>query len=319
MNTLTSSIIICTRNRLNDIIPALKSIQQQTDLPTELIVVDSSDIKLTENPLFNATFDQKQFPHTRLIYKHTKSGLTYQRNIGLTLSKKDLIYFFDDDVILDPQYLKQMNLTFAKNPHWAGGMGSITNMRQKRGTAYAIGHFLRTLFFLQRDFSSGKFTLSGMPTHTYGTRQFKTVEVLGGCCMAYRASMLNNNQFDENLFGYAYMEDCDFSRRVSYHAPLFFNPEAKLCHYNSPTSRDTIIENKAMFIRNYSYLFFKNFYPHNRLKIVAYYWTIIGLFLEAIIRGKIKEAQGYYQGLKQFYRQAANNPLKQHKQKNHCN
>lgn len=301
MNKLTSSVVICTRNRIHDIIPAIKSIQKQTVHPTELIIIDSSDSKIADNKNFIKLFNQQEFPHTQLLYKHTSPGLTKQRNIGMACATQDIIYFFDDDIILEPDYIQHMNRSFTANPHYGGGMGSITNIRHKKGALYQFCHFLRTIFFLQRDYSSGKFTFSGMPTHTYGTHRFKPVEVLGGCCMAYRKSALKNNTFDETLSGYAYMEDCDFSRRISYSTPLFFNPEAKLCHYNSPESRDTVIENKAMFIYNYSYLFFKNFYPRNRLKIIAYYWTIIGLFLEAAVRCEKQHIQGYCRGLKKYY------------------
>ena len=119
--------------------------------------------------------------------------------------------------------------------------------------------------------------------------------------MAYRRRVFAKHRFDERLGGYAYMEDCDLSARVSFESRLLFNPEARLFHFHSPASRDAVVKNKAMLMHNYSYLFFKNFYPKNRLKIIAYAWSVAGLFLEALIIRRWDYIRGYANGLRQFY------------------
>ncbi len=294
---ITSSIIICTRNRSEEINKLLISITKQSVQPTELIVIDSSDQSLIANIDFVHTFDASYFAQTKLVYKHTKPGLTYQRNVGISFASSDIIYFLDDDVLLADDYLEQMNRVFVNNPSYAGGMSAIANMYPKR---YDLFRFIRIFFLLQRDYASGYFTLSGMPTHPYGTSKFTLVEVLNGCGV-YRASVCKKHQFDEQLKGYAYMEDCDFSRRVSYEHLLFYNPAAKLFHYNSPVSRDNVKDNRAMYIHNYSYLFFKNVYPRNRAKLLAYCWSVLGLFFEAILLRNKDYICGYMKGLKHFY------------------
>lgn len=265
--------------------------------PNELIIVDSSDEPLKNDTAFLDYFNKVQFPNTTLVYQHTQPGLTYQRNIGARLAKGDILYYFDDDAELFPQYLSQMQKVFATQPEFAGGMGSVQNMHEKKNDFY---RFLRLFFLLPRDHSKGRFTASGMPTHTYGTHQFRTVEVLGGCNMAFRASVFKKHMFDEKLTRYAYMEDCDMARRVSYDAPLFFNPYAPLYHHASPLARDRVVDNRAMFIKNYSYLFFKNFYPRNRLKVCAYLWSVCGLFVEAVAIRNMDYVKGYCKGLWEF-------------------
>ncbi len=300
---LTCSVIVATRNRLADLLMCLDSLQKQTFVPTELIIVDSSDNKLSEEQKFTKKYSAQLFPKTKLIYKHTGPGLTYQRNIGIKLASGEILYFFDDDTVLNNDYIEQMQSAFFANKKYVGGMGSINGVSQKKIT---FRRMLRTLFLLQRDQSSGMFTWSGMPTHTYGTKKFKNVEVLGGCCMAYRKSVVKKELFDENLSRYSYMEDCDFSCRASRQGELFFNPQACLDHNHSPLARDNIENNRAMYIKNYSYLFFKNFYPKNYFKIIAYYWSVIGLFLEAILDRNGPYIKGYCKGLKQFYSNSDN-------------
>jgi GT2 family glycosyltransferase len=295
---LTTSVIICTRNRLTDLLTCLASLRAQTAQPTELIIIDSSDTPLTNHASFTAAFHAAQFLHTQLIYDHTTPGLTYQRNCGIARASGDVLYFFDDDVALEPDYLAQMNSAFAQHPEYGGGMGSITNMDPYKRS---LSRLLHIIFLLPRDYASGLFTWSGMPTHAYGTQQFKRVEVLGGCCMAYRSWALAAHRFDEQLTRYGYMEDADIARRISRTHPLFFNPLARLQHHNSPLARDAIADNRAMFVQNYSYLFFKNIYPRNRLKIIAYAWSITGLFLEALLTRNGLYSAGYRQGLRRAW------------------
>jgi GT2 family glycosyltransferase len=297
---LTSGIIVCTRNRLEEICNLLESIKIQADLPGQIIVVDSSNKKLIECLSFNKRFNKEYFGEgVDLVYKYSdKPGASLQRNIGIELAQTDIVYFFDDDVVLERDYLEEMNKVFLENHEFGGGMGSIANMYPKNNNLH---RFIKGLFLLQRDYSTGMFTWSGMPTHTYGISVFKNVEVLGGCCCAYRLNVLRENKFDEWLGAYSYMEDCDLSIRVSKKYKLFFNPGARLQHFHSPNNRDSIMDNMAQYIRNYSYLFFKNFYPENRLKIFAYLWSVIGLFVEAAYIRDKRYIKGYIKGLKDFY------------------
>jgi GT2 family glycosyltransferase len=295
---LTSSVIICTRNRRDDLIICLQSIAIQTVSPTQLIIVDSSDIPVTADASITLICQQIQRNNTQLIMLHTAPGLPFQRNRGIAQAQADIVYFFDDDVQLEPTYIGLMNAMFEQYPDFVGGMGRVKNIGVPPTAKYRL---FRTLFLLSRDYASGHFTWSGMPTHVFGAHHWQSVEVLSGCCMAYRKHVFTKHLFDERLGGYAYMEDCDFSARVSYDGPLFFNPDARLFHFHSPASRDAVIKNKAMLIHNYSYLFFKNFYPKNRLKVMAYAWSILGLFLEALIIRRRDYLRGYVKGLRQFF------------------
>ncbi len=292
----SSSVIICTKNRIDDVVRCIDSLSEQLDAPQELIIVDSSDVPLEKNQRFATRFNPQCFPKTTLKYIHTTPGLTRQRNIGIEHSSSSIIYFFDDDVVLEKEYLLRMNEAFQSHPSCAGGMGTQTNI-SLLSWKYRL---FRSFFLLQRTYASGNFTASGMPTHPYGTDQFKYVQALGGCCMAFRKEALAVHRFDESFGGYAFMEDCDISYRISVSQPLFFNPSARLAHHESPVARDKLFDSSAMFTFNYSYLFFKDHYPKNRFKIVAYYWSLFGLFLECIFLRDWIRLRGYYSGLQRF-------------------
>lgn len=305
MKQLALSVIICTRNRLTDVCTFLPTLAAQSMQPAELIIVDSSTESLEKTIEFTQLFNATHFPNTKLIYLHTQAGLTFQRNRGIEKASGDVIFFFDDDVTLQTNYLQVMHDTFQKHPGYAGGMGTVTNLKPYSFNLYRI---FRMLFLLDRNHASGAFTFSGMPTHAYGNTQLQDVQVLGGCCMAFRDWALKHEQFDEKLRMYGYMEDCDISKRLSDTYTLFYQPDARLEHHESPLNRDRLKHNRAMFIANYSYLFFKNFYPQARWKIIFYCWTILGLLLEGILRMDMQVFSGYIMGLRYTLRTSGRQP-----------
>ena len=105
---MKTSVVLCTRNRVDEVIRFCQSLYNQTELPDELIIVDSSDTPLNYNEKFLGFFKQRQ-QDIYLRFIHTEPGLTRQRNVGVRESSGDIIYFFDDDVILEPDFLQIMN------------------------------------------------------------------------------------------------------------------------------------------------------------------------------------------------------------------
>ncbi len=303
MKRLTAGVIIPTRNRLSDLLVCLDSIRQQTVLPDELIIVDASDDPICQQGAYQkflGAFEAQKKGSSCVHYVHTtKPGLPLQRNKAIEMATTDILYFFDDDVILEPAYLEQMQKIFAIKPSYGGGMGAVTNITPKQKNLFWV---VKRMFGLQQIYQSGGFTWSGMPLHAYGMQKFQEVHVLGGCCMAFRTEVCKRQMFDEKLGRYAYMEDADFSWRVSRERKLFYNPRAKLAHMVSPQARDKIVDTRALYIKNYSYLFFKNVYKTRRLKVLAYYWTVLGLFVEACLLCNGAYLKGYSKGLVQYVR-----------------
>ena len=93
------SVIIPTKNRTKDLVNLLDSLRNQTRLPDELIIVDASDNDDTKNMLEE---QGNQLPFD-VVYRSTAPGLTRQRNIGISLSRGSLLFFFDDDVVLETE------------------------------------------------------------------------------------------------------------------------------------------------------------------------------------------------------------------------
>ena len=293
MFNMKISVVVCTKNRMEDIMNFTKSLYSQTRLPEQYIIIDASDVPLNQSANFNQFFSKPD--STELIYVHTKPGLTFQRNIGAGKAKGDIIFFFDDDVILENKYLEIMIKAYSNKQQYMGGMGTMTNYERR-----ALWRMLLSKFFmLQMPLGDGKFFLSGFPKHPYGQNKFMATEVLSGCMQSYRRKIFTEDgyRFDENLGGYSFMEDVDFSRRVSFKYPLFYEPAAKCVHLSSPADRDKIKISLEMYVKNHIYLFFKNHYKNDKTKIVFLVWSIIGLYVYLGIRKNFKAAIDAWIGL----------------------
>jgi len=118
------SVVICTKNRVQELMRRLKSLIAQSFPPDEVIIVDASD---TEDAYLKI---KEEFPKdSRFKYLHTKPALTYQRNVGVGNSSGDIIFFFDDDTVLDKDFIKEITKVFESDPaeKIGGVMGNNVN------------------------------------------------------------------------------------------------------------------------------------------------------------------------------------------------
>ena len=96
----TASLVICTRNRPQELARCLKSLADQTAMPAEVIVVDnaSTDARAREVTIA-AGFTYVQ---------EDRLGLDFARNAGVSAATGEIILFTDDDVRLHPRWLERM-------------------------------------------------------------------------------------------------------------------------------------------------------------------------------------------------------------------
>lgn len=291
------SVIVPTKGRGNKILKCIDSILNQTLLPNEIIIVDSS-----KNVNLDAVLKRK-FPlvHPKIVYIHSGVCLAAARNLGVQHSSGDIVFFFDDDVVLDKNYMKEVVKIFLndKERKIGGVMGNITNIRRD---ASSLGAMLNRLFFLSH-FGNGKNTFSGLPTFVHGEGKVIRTDFLSGCMMAYRREVLREFVFDEKLGkigGYCYLEDVDFSYRVSRKYTLLYTPFAKLEHH--PSWLRMIGDNQMMknrqFIFNHFYLFKKNS-PKHLLNVFAFYVSVFGYLIVTLLFSRNPKAViGWFQGIR---------------------
>ncbi|MBL8013009.1 MAG: glycosyltransferase family 2 protein [Candidatus Omnitrophica bacterium] len=113
MNQLYS-IIICTCNRSDLVIEALKTVSLlKTDgsFSYEVIVIDNS-AQGTIKPSVDSVVS---YFKNNILYSHEpQRGKSFALNHGLTLAKGDVVAFTDDDVVVPEDWLIQLNAKFDK-------------------------------------------------------------------------------------------------------------------------------------------------------------------------------------------------------------
>ena len=104
MIQLKVSIIMATYNRAHFIEESLLSIQNQTYINWECIIVDDGGNDNTQE-VVTPFLKDKRFIYTQRSKEHIK-GLPGCRNYGLSIATGDAIIFFDDDDIVHPNNLE---------------------------------------------------------------------------------------------------------------------------------------------------------------------------------------------------------------------
>lgn len=270
-DSLTLSLIICTKDRKAVLRQTLATVFQQTHRPDEILIVDdgaldrAAIVGLVEQQGLSCHYLRKATP-----------GLAASRNLGVQQAQGDIILFLDDDVLLDPEYIAAIMQIFGDDPQ--GEIGGVTGTLQ---VDYAAGvrPFLR-LFGLDgvtpgAILPSG----SGILVRQGEIRQTMPVQWLSGCNMAYRREVFTQFHFDQRLGAYGWGEDRDFSYRVGQHYPLMATPSAQLVHLKATGGR---INSRYMgFMEtNYLYRFFAKNMPKRPHNWVALSWALLGIMLK---------------------------------------
>ena len=107
----TMSVVICTRNREDQVPAAIESVLANQHSNFELIVVDQSTNDVTEKTI------QPFIPDPRFKYIHSNTtGQGISRNIGLKCARADIVVFTDDDCTVSTHWLNAVEDVFWKYP-----------------------------------------------------------------------------------------------------------------------------------------------------------------------------------------------------------
>jgi len=288
----SSSFIIATRNRPDELVVTVKSLVEQTVLPRELCIVDSSE----ETPAradIEELCDKVGLP---LDYHHpAPKGLTIQRNVGIDRVGGDILFFIDDDVYLAPDCHEEI---LREYDQWGPELGGVRATNPDPARPPMISILWRKLFGIGGWWpeASGRmrpgFWVEGI-SDSAGVRK---VEYMTGWFMSFRREVLEHERFDEALSGYAHKEDVDMTYRVSRRYTLVQTPKAKCEHFQTVTARLSSHQLMRMNLANQFYLHRKNM-PQTFKYRFALWWGLLGLFVLNIGRAIFKTDPGLVTGM----------------------
>jgi GT2 family glycosyltransferase len=275
-----STFIIATRNRPESLLRTVKNLFEQTVLPGELCIVDSSDATPAREEIERLSADAG----VALEYVHpAPPGLTVQRNIGIDKTKGDPVFLIDDDVAMEPNVHAEILAEYAR---WGPELGGV------RGVAVRPQRPNRVTIAWRRFFgmggwwpeASGRMRASFFPEGVSTSKDVRRLDYLTGWFMSYRREVFDDERFDEKLAGYAFNEDIDFSYRVAKRGYILVQtPRARIDHLKVQSDRLALFDFGRMHIRNQFYLHRKNM-PQTTKNKVALWWALTGLLLLHSVR-----------------------------------
>ena len=246
---MTFSIVIPTKNRPQELITMFNSIIEQTRLPDQVIIIDQSH---SDNLVKSSLETLVEKTNIRLNYIHDENinGLVAAKSVSLKYNECDIISFFDDDIVLKPNYLFEISQAFINNKSIIGANGIIINRPEH--------NYLKSLIF--NFFHIGLFrdNRQSVLNKTNDT-SLLPVNTLSGGLSSWKKGVFEKVKFDtENKF-HAY-EDKEFSIRVGRAFPnqMYIVHGAKLYHYHSPGNRQSILKRTKTDVVEVIMLFKKN-------------------------------------------------------------
>lgn len=141
-------------------------------------------------------------------------GLAAQRNAGLDAIGPDtIVFFFDDDSVVSPDYVERALAVFARDP---GVVGLTGRVLLDGATGDAISREAA-------DEAIG----ADADVRTGAVRPWTQ---LYGCNFAYRRTAAPDEQFDGRLPLYSWLEDHDFARRLLRHGRIVKADDCVIVH-----------------------------------------------------------------------------------------
>jgi len=268
------TLAICTKDRPDDLKRLLESIEKQTRLADDIIIIDGSD-----NPVKSVV---EKFEKLPIRYTEVRPpSLPRQRNVAISMIQdhSNWVGFLDDDLVLENDSVEQIEKTIetSETEKTLGGVGlTIINVPNTR-------YKLSKAFFLLDNSRYGFFTTSGLPGMLHKTDEIRTVEWLSGGVTFWKAELLAEFKFDEWFEGTGYLEDVEFSYRASRKYSLIYCGPAKCFHFSHPVPLTKMKDLGVWQITAWWY-FIKKF---NDFNIIAVFWSMTGVILNNAVCGTI--------------------------------
>lgn len=207
---MKTSVIVATINRQEHLANLLTCLDRQTLRPDEVLLSAPTSGDLCDL--------EKYSDWVRPIIG--ERGASAQRNVALDLveADTDVVFFFDDDVTLHPEYLANAASVFENDLDVVGLTGRLL-LDGAGGAPVSLEEGARAL-------EEGRGSCS---------QPREDVRSLYGCNSAARWEAAKNLRFDEQLPLYSWLEDLDYSRQLAAAGSLVKVSQCLAVHHGSPS------------------------------------------------------------------------------------
>jgi glycosyltransferase involved in cell wall biosynthesis len=280
---LKLSVVICTKDRPDDLRQTLETLWPQSRLPDELVIIDDGHLEI--EPIAAAA---RNYPIAFVYHnKSDKPGLARSRRTGIEKSSGDVILFLDDDVLLDRRHIEAlMEVYELDTERRIGGCCGVAD-----GFHYRPMQMLLLRFFgMDAPRREGRILKNFLGVLVRNARQPVDVQWLSGSDMSYRREAIVGVEIPPEI------EDCTFSedRTISYQVGLRWRmiatPGARFIHRRAVSGRDPRIRGFEEIF--YNHIAFRRFMPQDFSHRAAFAWMCVGYIVINLLRFDWRRAVG---------------------------
>ena len=253
---LPISAVLPTRNRPLVLRRCLESLTTQGIFPAELIIVDGS----TDSASRRSVEDwATQVPSgCAVLWQRAKNlGAAIQRNQGVETATQPFIWFFEDDILFEPECLNRLWIALQSDSQLGGVNAMIVN--QQYNLPGLVSRLMFTLMHGRREESfAGRVlgpAINLLPEDHAHLPEVVPVEWLNLGSTIYRREALPSPPFDAMFTGYSLMEDLALSLKVGRSWKLANVRTARIYHDSQPSDyKSDVGEMASMQLINRHYV-----------------------------------------------------------------
>ncbi|MEZ5017215.1 MAG: glycosyltransferase family 2 protein [Flavipsychrobacter sp.] len=249
-------------------------------LDAEIIVVDNDSYD------DSCKMVKDKYPEVVLIENKDNKGFSKANNQGVAIAKGEYILFLNPDTVMPEDFLEKLTSYMdthpdagAIGPRIIDGKGQFAPDGKKSFPSLSVAIFKTT--GINKLFKKSPYFNKYYAVHI-GDNETAAVDVLSGCCMMVRRSLLKEigGAFDEDYF--MYCEDVDLSYRIqqSGHKNIYY-PETTIIHYKGESTRKATLSYVRIFNEALS-LFVKKHYSKQSARLFILFINV-GIILRAIL------------------------------------
>jgi len=181
----SASVIICTRDRPNELRRCLASLPEQSFPPAEIIVVDNAS-KGDETR-------QVALAAGAIYLREDRPGLDIARNRGVERASSAIVAYTDDDVLLHPRWLEKLVAAFD-----GPSTGAVTGLVLPAEIATEAQRHFETFWSFGQGYASQIFRAADFASRQYEV--YPAWKIGAGASMAFRREVFDRaGLFDERL------------------------------------------------------------------------------------------------------------------------
>lgn len=297
------SVIIPTKDRIDDLVNLINCLKKQTLAPLEVLVVDSSDQSVSIS-------DLPELSTLKLI--RSEPSVCIQRNVGIRQSKGHYILLCDDDVEFAEDYIEQLSTYLESNESVAAVTGLWYQKDQKGHWDYCYPPnsvlevlkswlfglsiwgpvnqlnpplILRPIYRYLRNFyneRSNFITKAGWPVyHDFKNDIIRTkVTSLGSALV--RSADLQKALYDEVLDPYGYGDNYDVCAKLTKQGQeIHVIKSLAVKHYQSSQNRAALLI--ARYRRILALAYFVKVKKHFNTSFLFFIWSLTGLLFSSAV------------------------------------